>query len=268
MTKERTRTEMGERKIGNKTQYSPKDLIRAQIENDEIGASLTHNLALNWLSTQIKAHSEPNAGLSIATMNMYNHQEIISDQAAEAANALETLTWDAFEKQLTRNNEAMMSEITRNVLTEHSDVLSTQFPMLREDYTKVLFSLLRTKERSLAIELRERIISGQDSIESLSLEYGRGPERFRGGMFGPVYISELNSIIREAIEECIPMGHPVITIVENQPVLVRLISSEPPELSDESVKQIILHRIKRYTKELADGIASRLSRGDNNEYKG
>jgi hypothetical protein len=120
---------------------------------------------------------------------------------------------------------------------------------------------LRLNSQSLGIELRERIIEGNASIESLSLEYGNGPERYRCGRFGPIFITDLNRQIAQSLEQVGVDDVPQLFTIESQTLLVRLIERSKPDLSDDCLLEIGEHMLTERINELTTYLSSNIRSG-------
>ena len=79
------------------------------------------------------------------------------------------------------------------------DELEIRFLERKLDLDQVDYSLIRTRDENLAFELHQRLLEGEASFEELAPLYGEGPERERGGRFGPVALTEAHPDVAEKL---------------------------------------------------------------------
>ena len=120
--------------------------------------------------------------------------------------------------------------------------LETYFLKRKRQLDKVVYSLLITKERSLATELYFRIQEQEQSFTELAREYSQGIEAETGGIIGPVELGSVNPSLAQilAVSQAGQLWSPV-KIGEWQ-VIARLEKLIPARL-DATMRQQLLDEL-------------------------
>ena len=72
------------------------------------------------------------------------------------------------------------------------------FNKIKKNLDSVIYSLIRTKKRDIALELYLRIESNEEDFSSLAEKYSEGSEKLTRGIIGPVNTSRVNlNIIKQ-----------------------------------------------------------------------
>jgi parvulin-like peptidyl-prolyl isomerase len=82
--------------------------------------------------------------------------------------------------------------------------LDGHFLTRKTQFDKVLYSLLRVKERGTAQELYFRLQAGEQSFADLAREYSQGPEAQTGGLVGPFELSSLQPNLAQILANSQP----------------------------------------------------------------
>jgi parvulin-like peptidyl-prolyl isomerase len=146
------------------------------------------------------------------------------------------------------NLDQLVSMATRRLRIEKfkqatwGSKLETYFLKRKRQLDKVVYSLLITKERSLATELFFRIQEQEQSFSELAREYSQGIEAETGGIIGPVELGGVNLNLAQMLAVSQPgqLWSPV-KIGEWQ-VIVRLEKLIPARL-DAAMRQQLLDEL-------------------------
>lgn len=146
------------------------------------------------------------------------------------------------------NSDNLSSIATRRLRVEKfkqatwGSKLETYFLKRKRQLDRVVYSLLITKERSLATELYFRIQEKEQSFTELARKYSQGIEAETGGVIGPVELGGVNSSLAQmlAISQPGQLWSPV-KIGEWQ-VIVRLEKLIPARL-DAAMRQQLLDEL-------------------------
>ncbi|MEY2645740.1 MAG: hypothetical protein RLZZ611_2389 [Cyanobacteriota bacterium] len=79
------------------------------------------------------------------------------------------------------------------------DEVEVRFLDRKRDLDRVVYSLLRVKERELAEELHQRLQTREMDFADAVRRYGTGPERYSRGLVGPVALSACHPALRERL---------------------------------------------------------------------
>ena len=117
--------------------------------------------------------------------------------------------------------------------------LNSYFLQRKAQLDRVLFSLIRLKNRGIANEIYFRIQEGEQSFGELAQQYSEGPEAETGGLYGPVNFGSLSSELADLLYSS-PIGvvQPPVSIGEWQ-VIVRVEKQISAQM-DESMRQHLL----------------------------
>ncbi len=167
--------------------------------------------------------------------NWLSKNQISEEQASR--NILESLQLEQFK------NQRFGSEIER------------QFLDTKEKRDRVVYSLLRVKEREAAHELYLRLEEGDATFTELSEEHSQGPERETGGLIGPLPLSRLHPELAELLRISSPgqLWRPIE--IDGWWVIVRLDKCLPAQLDEAMEKQI---RDESFERWLQDQLSSLL----------
>ncbi len=104
------------------------------------------------------------------------------------------------------NENKFLSLIIRNWIWKEwckenfKDKLYEYFLSRKSKLEKVVYSLIRVRERNIANELYLRIKDNEEPFWKIAKKYSEGPEKFTEGRIGPIRMSELNPYIYKLLE--------------------------------------------------------------------
>ena len=104
------------------------------------------------------------------------------------------------------NEKKFISLIVRNWIWKEwckenfKNNLYEYFLSRKSKLEKVVYSLIRVKERNIANELYIRIKENEEPFWKIAKKYSDGPEKFTEGRIGPIRMSELNPYIYKLLE--------------------------------------------------------------------
>jgi hypothetical protein len=111
------------------------------------------------------------------------------------------LSQDQFEEMTTRS---LRIEKFKQVTWGHQ--LESYFLQRKQEFDRVIYSLLRTKNQDVAQELFFRLADDQESFAGLVQQYSEGSEAETSGLVGPVELGTLHSELAELLYRT-PVGH-------------------------------------------------------------
>ena len=70
----------------------------------------------------------------------------------------------------------------------------------KNDLDLIVYSIIRTKEKQLALELYLRIDSEEEDFHSLAKKYSEGNEKLTKGIIGPIYTNQANQVLMNKLK--------------------------------------------------------------------
>lgn len=116
--------------------------------------------------------------------------------------------------------------------------LESQFLQRKQEFDRVVYSLLRTKDQNIAQELFFRISEGEQSFAELTQQYSEGAEAETGGLVGPVELGTLHIKLAELLHTS-QVGHVQPFGLGEWCMIIRLEKRIPAQL-DEQMRQRLL----------------------------
>ena len=104
------------------------------------------------------------------------------------------------------NEEKFISLIIRNWIWKEwckenfKDKLYEYFLSRKSKLERVIYSLIRVKDRNVANELYMRIKENEEPFWKIAKNFSDGPEKFTEGRIGPIRMSDLNPYIYKLLE--------------------------------------------------------------------
>ena len=81
-----------------------------------------------------------------------------------------------------------------------SDKANDHFLKRRNDLDMIVYSIIRMKEKQLALELYLRIDSEEEDFHSLAKKYSEGTEKLTKGIIGPIYTNQANQVLMNKLK--------------------------------------------------------------------
>lgn len=119
-----------------------------------------------------------------ARQQFFNQYQISSDEHLQAWLKKNYLTKEQLEKRITRG-----IKLEKFKLETYGSKLESYYLKRKSQFDKVVYSLIRMKDASIAQTLYFRIQAGEQTFEEVAKKYSQGAESQTGGLIGPV---ELN----------------------------------------------------------------------------
>ena len=117
---------------------------------------------------------------------------------------------------------------------------------------RVVYSLLRVKDKAAAVELHLRLEEGDATFTDLSQEHSLGPERETGGLIGPVPMGRLHPQLAELLRITKPGQLWKPMEIDDWWVIVRLDKMLPAQLDSAMEQKIRDERFEAWMKEQID----------------
>ncbi len=169
-----------------------------------------------------------------ACQKFYQHWGLISETEIQAWRERYGLSQEQLEDLATRK---LKVEKFKQATWGHS--LVSYFFQRKSQLDRVIFSLIRIKDRFIANELYFRITEGEQSFAQLAHEYSEGPEAQTKGLMGPVELGSLHPILAQLLYTSNEgVVQPPVTLGEFQ-VIVCVEKFIPAQL-DEFMRQRLL----------------------------
>ena len=166
-------------------------------------------------------------------LNAWLAKRSLTEEQA-SSNILEALKLDNFKK------EKFAADVERIFLES------------KEQRDRIVYSLLRVKDKAAAIELHLRLEEGDATFTDLSQEHSVGPERETGGLIGPVPMGRLHPQLAELLRISKPgqLWKPIE--IDDWWVIVRLDKALPAQLDSTMEQKIREERFETWMQEQID----------------
>lgn len=112
----------------------------------------------------------------------------------------------------------------------------------KQSFDRVIYSMLRTKDRGMAQEIYFRIKEGEQSFSELARQYSQGPEMHTGGVLGPMPLSKPHPAIAKVLSISQPGQLWGPLRLEDWFVIIRLEKFFPAKL-DESMRDRLVNEL-------------------------
>ena len=157
------------------------NLLRALINNECVEKAVENiELTQEEYDQPLKSYLE-NKGIKTDS-ELENHLNLL-------ALSLDDLNWQL----------QLPCRINKFCLENFSQKAEARFLAKKQDLDKVIYSLLRVKDRYLAQELYLRISGGESRFEELAKEYSLGPEKKTKGIVGPVPLNKSHKTLSDKL---------------------------------------------------------------------
>lgn len=216
-------------KIGNRTLTAEK--IIPLLASYKIVPQLLCEIIIDQAIESIGCTSEETA---CACQQFYQHWELTSEDLRKA-----------WREQYGLNQEQLQCMATRKLRVEKfkqatwGHKLESDFLRRKRQLDRVIYSLIRTKDKGIANEVYFRIKEGEQSFAELAREYSEGPEAVTGGLMGPVELGTLHPTLAQLLHNS-PLGEvqPPVPLGECQ--VIRRVEKFIPAQLDDFMRQRLL----------------------------
>lgn len=123
---------------------------------------------------------------TIACQQFYQQYHLTTEAERQAWAVSHCLTQEDIEELATRQ-----LRIEKFKLATWQDQLPIHFLRRKKELDKVVYSLIRTKDKSIAQEIYFRLEEKEQSFAELAQQYSQGLEAETGGLLGPVELGTL-----------------------------------------------------------------------------
>lgn len=123
-----------------------------------------------------------------------------------------------------------------------SNQVERYFLTRKSSLDQVVYSLIRTKNPSLAHELYFRIVEGEQTFADVARAYSEGPEGRTGGLLGPVALSQPHPSISKILSVSQPGQIWTPRPLTEWTVIIRLEKFMPAQL-DESMRRRLMDEL-------------------------
>lgn len=172
---------------------------------DTLNAELRrHNLLTTLMQRRVVADAV--AQLEIADENLeqarahfYKKKGINNDEALQVYLTNNGMSQDDLDWQI-----ALPLRIRSHCEINYRHKAEAHFLIRKNQLDRVVYSLLRVKDRFLAQELYLRIEAGEANFADLAAQYAEGPEKQTNGIVGPVSLTQAHPALAERLRTISP----------------------------------------------------------------
>lgn len=127
--------------------------------------------------------------------------------------------------------------------------IRSEFLQRKRDLDRVVYSLIRTKDIGLAVELYFRIQEGEQSFGELATQYSQGEESQTNGVLGPMEFGSLHTKFAQYLYTC-PVGEVQTPIgFGDWQLIVRVEEVIPAQLDEATHQRFLNEKFEAWFKE-------------------
>lgn len=160
-------------------------------------------------------------------------------------------------------NQAQFEEMTTRSLRiekfkQHTwgHKLESHFLERKQEFDRVIYSLLRTKDQDIAQELFFRISDGEQSFAEVARQYSEGSEAETGGLIGPVELGTLHTKLAELLYTS-RVGHVQPFKLGEWCMIVRLEKHIPAQLDDQMRQRLLQEKFDAWLQDQVQQLPDR-----------
>lgn len=221
-----------------------------ELQPDEIHAELRrHNLLFTLMERRVIA--EAVAGIEVdkdsfeeARALMYKNKSIGNDVDLQRYLVNQGLSQEDLDFQV-----ALDLRYRVHCDTHYRHKAEAHFLSRKNQLDRVVYSLLRVKDRFLVRELYLRIEAGEANFADLAAQYAEGPEKQTNGIVGPVSLTQAHPTLAELLRTSTPgvLLHPFQ--ISEWWMLMRLEKYTPSTFDDATAQRMTEELFVRWVKE-------------------
>lgn len=134
--------------------------------------------------------------------------------------------------------------------------LESHFLQRKQEFDRVIYSLLRIKDQDAAQELFFRISEGEQSFAELAQQYSEGAEAETGGLVGPVELGTLNAKLANLLHTS-QIGHVQPFGLGEWCMIVRLEKRIPAQLDEQMRDRLLQEKFDAWLQEQVQQLGDR-----------
>jgi parvulin-like peptidyl-prolyl isomerase len=169
-----------------------------------------------------------------ACQQFYQHWGLSCETQSQAWREQYSLSQEQLERMATRK-----LRVEKFKQTTWGQKLESHFLKRKRQLDRVIYSLIRTKDKGIANELYFRIKEGEQSFADLAREYSEGPEAVTGGLMGPIELSTLHPILAQLLHNS-PVGEVQPPVPLGEWLVIRRVEKFIPAQLDDFMRQRLL----------------------------
>jgi PPIC-type PPIASE domain len=161
------------------------------------------------------------------------------------------LSQSQFEEMATRS---LRIEKFKQATWRHK--VESHFLQRKQEFDRVIYSLLRTKDQDLAQELFFRISEGEQSFADLAQQYSEGAEAETGGLIGPAELGTLNAKLANLLYTS-QIGHVQTFGLGEWCMIVRLEKRIPAQLDNQMRDRLLQEKFDSWLQDQVQQLSDR-----------
>jgi parvulin-like peptidyl-prolyl isomerase len=130
--------------------------------------------------------------------------------------------------------------------------LESYFLQRKSQLDRVIYSLIRVKESSIAYELYFRLQEGEQTFAELASQYAEGSEALTSGMMGPVELGTLHPILSKLLYHSQPGVVQSPVIIEEWTLILRLEKLLSAKLDQPMRQRLLQEKFRAWFQEQLD----------------
>ena len=224
----------------------------AAMTNNLLAELRRHNLLRTLVQRQVIAEAVAEAAID-AEQLAQAHQQFRQQNGLEDTEALEQFLAS---NGLTDADLAWQVEqplrINSHVQEHYRHKAEAHFLSRKNQLDRVVYSLLRVKDRYLASELYLRIEAQEANFADLAAQFAEGPERQTNGIVGPVPLTQAHPALAERLRTTSPGVLMQPFSIADWWLVARLESYTPASFNEEMASQMSNELFDQWVRQEAD----------------
>jgi parvulin-like peptidyl-prolyl isomerase len=224
------------------------DLHQKAIEQALIPLLATYQMMPQLVCESVIDHAIANVEctseeINAACQQFYQQWNLITDEQQQIWRSHSGLNQAQFEEMTTRS---LRIEKFKQYTWGHK--LESHFLERKQEFDRVIYSLLRTKDQDLAQELFFRLSEDEQSFAELARQHSEGSEAETGGLVGPVELGTLHPKFAELLYTS-RVGHVQPFGLGEWCMVVRLEKLIPAQLDDPMRQRLLQEKFDAWLQE-------------------
>jgi hypothetical protein len=231
---------------GYYTLFRLDELLPAELDN-QTEILLIDELFTTWANTEVTISASSSAIVADRIVYYLSRSELLTSYLQKLIIEETLAGWETDARCVIPATDLHPHQRSAELLQQYklakwNHVLKSQFLQFKQQIDRVLFSIVQVADFSLAQELYYQIDEQKHSFHKLATAYSQHPTATIGGIVGPIYLSQLSSIITENIAGIAPKRLSRIFKLDEDYIFIRVERWLPAQYNEQT-EQLLLDRL-------------------------
>lgn len=227
---------------GYYTLFRLDELLPAQL-NERMKIFIVDELFNNWVNTEIPIPTSNAAIVTDRVVYYLSRSELLISYLQQLIIEEALAEWKIAADYEELHPDQRGTELLQQYkLAKWQHLLKSQFLQFKPQIDRVLFSIIQVADLSLAQELYYQIGEQKHSFHKLATAYSQHPTATRGGIVGPICLSQLNPVIIQNLIGIASKQLSGIFKLDQDYIFIRVERWLPGQYN-EQIEQLLLDRL-------------------------